>query len=127
MRYNTVVSYNFTVEHDGEEPTEEDVVGGFVEELVLLGLDPWRATSMIKNPEFILPKTFDSGFTVGLLRKDTSIALRLAKDEKIPMHSGKIVEQLLTYATITGAADWDHTEMIRILEEWTGENAKENQ
>ena len=76
-----------------------------------------------KFPEFILPKTFDSGFTVGLLRKDTSIALRLAKDEKIPMHSGKIVEQLLTYATITGAADWDHTEMIRILEEWTGENA----
>ena len=56
MRYNTVVSYNFTVEHDGEEPTEEEVLGGFVEELVLLGLDPWRATSMIKNPEFILPK-----------------------------------------------------------------------
>ena len=38
MRYNTVVSYNFTVEHDGEEPTEEEVLGGFVEELMLLGL-----------------------------------------------------------------------------------------
>lgn len=56
MRYNTVVSYNFTVEHDGEEPTEEEVLRRFMEELVLLGLDPWRATSMIKNPEFILPK-----------------------------------------------------------------------
>ena len=80
-----------------------------------------------KFPEFILPKTFDSGFPVGLLRKDTSIALRLAKEAKIPMHSGKIVEQLLTYATLTGAADWDHTEMIRILEEWTGEKVQGDQ
>ena len=38
MRYNTVVSYNFTVEHDGEEPTEKEVVGGFLAELKLLGL-----------------------------------------------------------------------------------------
>ena len=58
MRYSTVVSYNFTVEHDGEEPTEEEVLGGFVEELVLLGLDPVKVphAGHETDPEFILPK-----------------------------------------------------------------------
>ena len=48
MRYNTVVSCNFTVEHDGEEPTEEEVVGGFVEELRLLGLKTNSLTPLPK-------------------------------------------------------------------------------
>ena len=48
MRYNTVVSYNFTVEHDGEEPTEEEVLGGFVEELMLLGLKTNSLTPLPK-------------------------------------------------------------------------------
>jgi|TARA_R110001583_G_scaffold154165_3_gene305867 hypothetical protein len=46
MRYNTVVSYNFTVEHDGEEPTEKEIVGGFLTELMLLGL---KTNSMTKS------------------------------------------------------------------------------
>ena len=101
-----------------------------------LGLDPDRVIEVLnqstgrsdatvtKFPKFILPRTFDAGFPVGLLRKDVSIALRLAKEEKIPMHSGKIVEQILTYAANTGAADWDHTALIRILEDWTGEKVQ---
>ena len=66
MRYNTVVSYNFTVEHDGEEPTEEEVLGGFVEELVLLGLDPKKLPLSWPDEyhEFILPKAGKHHFEI---------------------------------------------------------------
>ncbi|MFQ5915283.1 MAG: NAD(P)-dependent oxidoreductase [Nitrospinota bacterium] len=101
-----------------------------------LGLDPDRAIEVInqssgrsgssenKFPNYILPRTFDSGFPLGLLLKDVSIATRLAKEEKIPMHTAKLVEQVLAFAVKQGADDWDHTALIKMLEEWTGECVK---
>ena len=97
-----------------------------------LGLDPDRAievlnhstgrsgTTDVKFPNYILPRTFDSGFPLGLLLKDVSIAVRLAKEEDVPMHSANLLEQVLAFAVKQGGGDWDHTALIRMLEEWTG-------
>ena len=98
-----------------------------------LGLDPDRTieilnqstgrsnTSEVKFPKYILPRTFDAGFPLKLLLKDISIATRLAKEENIPMHTGNLLEQMLAFAVKGGAGDRDHTALIRMLEEWTGE------
>ena len=101
-----------------------------------LGLDPDRTieilnqstgrsnTSEVKFPNYILPRTFDAGFPLKLLLKDISIATRLAKEENIPMHTGNLLEQMLAFAVKGGAGDRDHTALIRMLEEWTGECVK---
>ncbi len=101
-----------------------------------LGLDPDRAievlnhstgrsgTTDVKFPNYILPRTFDSGFSLGLLLKDVSIVARLTKEEDVPMHSANLLEQVLAFAVKQGGGDWDHTALIRMLEEWTGECVK---
>jgi 3-hydroxyisobutyrate dehydrogenase-like beta-hydroxyacid dehydrogenase len=98
-----------------------------------LGLDPDRTieilnqstgrsnTSEVKFPKYILPRTFDAGFPLRLLLKDVSITTRLAKEENIPMHSANLLEQMLAFAAAQGGGDWDHTALIRMLEEWTDE------
>ena len=48
------------------------------------------------------------------------IAVRLAKEEDVPMHSANLLEQVLAFAVKQGGGDWDHTALIRMLEEWTG-------
>lgn len=74
-----------------------------------------------KYPNFILPRTFNSGFSLDLMVKDLSIALDLAKETNTPAPSSSIVKELATAAQATLEPGRDHTEAIRILEKMCGD------
>jgi len=69
-----------------------------------------------KYPKFILPRTFDSGFALGLMAKDLRLALELARD------SGTPADILGTCVDLWGSAEQrmggraDNTDIVRYLE-----------
>jgi 3-hydroxyisobutyrate dehydrogenase len=68
------------------------------------------AISEVMFPRWILPGTFDSGFSAGLMRKDVRLALEMAKDtgSEIPLsaHVAQIWEAMR--ASIPDNADFTH-------------------
>ncbi|BCJ85981.1 NAD(P)-dependent oxidoreductase [Effusibacillus dendaii] len=69
-----------------------------------------------KFPTFVLPRTFNSGFSLDLLLKDVKMVTAIAKDTKVPILLASIVEQIYEAASITGGKNQDHTEIIKFLE-----------
>jgi 3-hydroxyisobutyrate dehydrogenase len=69
-----------------------------------------------KFPTFILPRTFNSGFSLDLLLKDVKMVTSIANDMKVPVLLAGIVEQIYEAASITGEKNQDHTEIIKFLE-----------
>lgn len=73
-----------------------------------------------KIPNFVLPRTFDFGFAVGLSSKDIRLCLDEAEALGVPMIVGSAVRQLLTITREKFGADADMTNMVRTVEEWAG-------
>lgn len=69
-----------------------------------------------KWPRFILPGTFDSGFSLALMVKDIGIALRLAESTGAFLELGTQVATLWGRAEESLSAAADHTEIARWLE-----------
>lgn len=69
-----------------------------------------------KFPTFVLPGTFNSGFSLELLLKDVKMVTSLANDTKVPVLMVGMVEQIYEAASLTGEKNQDHTEIIRFLE-----------
>ncbi len=82
-----------------------------------------RATDYM-FPTFVLPRTFDAGFTLGLLKKDTEIATRLARELDHPMLVGNITREVLGLATQELGAQADYTSLVKLYEQWTGVEVK---
>lgn len=94
-----------------------------------LGLNPQRVIEVIqvstgrsysteiKFPKFILPRTFNSGFTLGLMYKDIDTVTRMAREYKIPMFLANLVQQLYGYALAKGGDKEDHTAIFAHLED----------
>lgn len=96
------------------------------------GLDPatmvdvWRASTgtshaaQVKVPAATLPRTFDYGFSVGLMAKDLAIAAGIARgvDASAPL----MAETAATWALAREAlgADGDVTRVIQLIEAWSG-------
>ena len=72
-----------------------------------------------KWPNFILPETFDSGFTMRLMVKDMRIALGLAESAGTESVLSATAVDLWTEAAEALPDDPDHTEIAR----WTGRQA----
>jgi 3-hydroxyisobutyrate dehydrogenase len=72
-----------------------------------------------KWPDLILPGTYESGFSLALLRKDLGIAARLGKASNVPMLLGAEVAALFERAGRGLPTDADHTEIARWLETHT--------
>ncbi len=93
-----------------------------------LGLSPQRVVEVLqastgrsystdfKFPKFVLPRTFNSGFSLGLMYKDVDIVTRLAKEFRIPMFMANMVHQLFGYAMAQGGEKDDHTAIFTYLE-----------
>ena len=66
------------------------------------------AISEVMFPRWILPGTFDSGFSAGLMRKDVRLALELAADSGVELPLSALVEKIweTTRARIPDAADF---------------------
>lgn len=79
-----------------------------------------NSATVDKLPNFVLPRTFDFGFALGLSAKDTKLCLDAGQALGVPMMIGSAVAQLLTLAKARQGADADMTTLIKPLEEWAG-------
>ena len=70
-----------------------------------------------KWPNYILPGTYDSGFTAGLMVKDLRIALGLAEATRAPTGLAARTVELWAAAVDALGPDSDHTEIARWLRE----------
>ncbi len=71
-----------------------------------------------KFPRFVLPRTFNFGFTIGLLDKDVRLGLQMAKTLNVPMPVISGAEQLWSVALAEGGPDQDMTSIVKYFERW---------
>jgi 3-hydroxyisobutyrate dehydrogenase-like beta-hydroxyacid dehydrogenase len=111
--------------------TSEAVVFG-----VKAGLDPAimidvinagsgrNSASQDKFPKSILPRSFDFGFTTGLMCKDLKLCLEEAEAAGVPMWVANAVRQLWQHAHQEIGPDKDFTTIVQVLERWAGVEVK---
>ncbi len=73
-----------------------------------------------KWPRYILPATFDSGFTMRFMVKDMNIALQLARDAGTPAPLSRAAVAAWTTAADAMPPGADHTEIARWLQRAPG-------
>jgi 3-hydroxyisobutyrate dehydrogenase-like beta-hydroxyacid dehydrogenase len=73
-----------------------------------------------KFPKIILPRTFDLGFTNGLMIKDVKLCLSEATNLGVPMQVAEAVMRLLQQACDEMGADADLTTIVQPLERKAG-------
>jgi 3-hydroxyisobutyrate dehydrogenase-like beta-hydroxyacid dehydrogenase len=73
-----------------------------------------------KFPKIVLPRTFDLGFTNGLMIKDVKLCLSEASNLGVPMQVAEAVMRLLQQACEEIGADADLTTIVQPLERRTG-------
>jgi 3-hydroxyisobutyrate dehydrogenase-like beta-hydroxyacid dehydrogenase len=73
-----------------------------------------------KFPRYVLPRTFDFGFTIGLLHKDVRLALQMAESLEVPTLVTGNAHQVWSVALAEGGPDKDMTTIVQHLERWTG-------
>ncbi|MEP9379984.1 NAD(P)-dependent oxidoreductase [Aquabacter sp. CN5-332] len=79
-----------------------------------------NSATVDKIPNFVLPRTFDFGFAVGLSAKDSRLCLEEAEAMGVPMVVGSAVRQMLAITRELYGPDADMTNMIRVVEQWAG-------
>ncbi|MGH3303854.1 MAG: NAD(P)-dependent oxidoreductase [Streptosporangiaceae bacterium] len=73
-------------------------------------------STQTKWPRYILPGTFDSGFSIRFMVKDMTIALQLAEDAGTPAPLSRAAVAAWTSAADAMPAGADHTEIARWLQ-----------
>jgi 3-hydroxyisobutyrate dehydrogenase-like beta-hydroxyacid dehydrogenase len=103
---------------------------------VKAGLDPQQILDVInagtgrnsatadKFPRFVLPRTFNAGFAIGLFNKDIRLCLEEADALGVPMVVGTAVRQLLAITLASEGYDADITEIVKPVERWAGVEVK---
>ncbi|WP_019119758.1 NAD(P)-dependent oxidoreductase [Brevibacillus massiliensis] len=72
-----------------------------------------------KFPTFVTTRQFNSGFSLELLQKDVRMVNSIARDQKIPLLLGGLVEQIYEMALHSLPGHPDHTEIAAFLERMT--------
>ncbi len=75
----------------------------------------------VKFPRYILERTFDDGFALGLMNKDLKIALETAAEMEFPMPIGSALAQIWGLAVARGYGPENHTAIYAFLEDLLGE------
>jgi 3-hydroxyisobutyrate dehydrogenase-like beta-hydroxyacid dehydrogenase len=75
----------------------------------------------VKFPRYILNRTFDDGFALGLMNKDLKIALEAAAEMEFPMPIGSTLAQIWELAVAGGYGPENHTAIYAFLEDLLGE------
>lgn len=86
-----------------------------------------NSASQDKFPRAILPRTFDYGFTNGLMYKDLRLCLDEAEGLGVPMWVGNMVRQMFQLATTQQGADADFTMIVKCIEQWAGVEVRARQ
>ena len=76
----------------------------------------------VKFPRYILDRSFDDGFALGLMVKDLKIALETAAEMGYPMFSGSTITQLWQAAAAQGYGPEGHTSIYAFLENLSTDN-----
>ncbi len=99
---------------------------------VKAGLDPKQIVDVInsgtgrnsatedKIPRFVIPRTFNLGFAIGLLNKDIRLCMEEAEALGVPMVVGSAVKQLLAITVGSEGAEADMSEVVKPVERWAG-------
>jgi 3-hydroxyisobutyrate dehydrogenase len=74
----------------------------------------------VKFPRYILPRSFDDGFTLGLMSKDVKIALETAAEMEFPMLVGSTTSQIWQTAVAHGRSAENHTAIYAFMEDLLG-------
>ena len=77
-------------------------------------------SSEYKFPTFVLNHAFNSGFSIGLMRKDVDIAIELGQEHAVPLFVAAAAQQLYRFAIGHGLSEQCHTTIATILEEMAG-------
>jgi 2-hydroxy-3-oxopropionate reductase len=77
-----------------------------------------------KIPKFVLDRSFDFGFAIGLSSKDARLCLEESDALGVPMVVGSAVRQMINITKGKLGPDADLTEIIRPIEEWAGVTVK---
>src|SRR5688572_15244183 len=77
-----------------------------------------------KFPRFVLPRTFNAGFAIGLFNKDIRLCLEEADALGVPMVVGTAVRQLMAITLASEGYDADITEIVKPVERWAGVEVK---
>lgn len=64
----------------------------------------------------MLERNFKPGGKVGLHKKDTEIAMSLAKELAISLPGTSLISQLWNAVAAQGGLDWDHSSLVKVLE-----------
>ena len=78
-----------------------------------------------KFPKHVLTRAFGSGFRLKLMTKDVELCLAEARSHGVAMPLGGLVQQLWTLAAAHADDEDDHTEIVRLFEEWAGVSVSE--
>jgi 3-hydroxyisobutyrate dehydrogenase-like beta-hydroxyacid dehydrogenase len=73
-----------------------------------------------KFPRQVLTRAFASGFRLKLMTKDVELCLAEARARGHAMPVGGLVQQLWTLAAAQADDEADHTEFVKLAEEWAG-------
>ncbi len=73
-----------------------------------------------KVPKYVLTRSFDFGFALGLSAKDVRLCLDEAEALGVPMIVGQAARQVLTIAKGMLGPEGDLSELIKPMEQWAG-------
>ena len=77
-----------------------------------------------KFKQFVLSRTFDAGFSLGLLAKDLSIALQVGRETATPAPLSALCKELVLAAQTMFGSDADHTAMAMLCERLAGDELR---
>ena len=72
-------------------------------------------------PEHVLTRKFDYGFSLGLLSKDVDTCMEILQESNLPAPSLRSTRELIQVAKIILGEESDHLEIVKMLEDWSGE------
>jgi len=81
----------------------------------------------VKFPNYVLDRSFDDGFALGLMNKDVGIALEAAAEMDFPMRVGHVVRELWQTAAEAGYGPEGHTSIFAFLEDLARESGAEDE
>lgn len=77
--------------------------------------------SMNLIPQRVITRKFPRTFRLALLDKDVGIAAQFARDERTPAPVLQLTAELMRIAHSELGEQADHAEMLKVVEEWTGQ------
>jgi 3-hydroxyisobutyrate dehydrogenase-like beta-hydroxyacid dehydrogenase len=83
-----------------------------------------NTATMQKFPQSILPRSFDYGFSTGLMHKDVDLFMKVAADLGLSLRACGVVNEIWDEAERTFGADSDFTHVVELMEKPAGVTVK---